>query len=179
MYTGGQAFEKNVPEEEAPVCVRIEGDNLNRLRAVRRVIKQQLDSLRISAEDREVDALRRRTCPGRESRTGPRGICFQGAHRLPGNTRPLVFDSHSFKRDSWKLDLKTTQCEIASNWIEVYQKYVGSSGIGLALTCVVLRSTYRFAGLIRATDLRPRSRSRGDREGPGIARGRSTPRISN
>src|SRR5690348_13204516 len=48
MCTGGQAFEKNVPEEEAPVCVRIEGDNLNRLRAVCRVIKQQLDSLRIS-----------------------------------------------------------------------------------------------------------------------------------
>jgi hypothetical protein len=43
MCTGGQAFEKNVPEEEAPVCVRIEGNNLNRLRAVCRVIKQQLD----------------------------------------------------------------------------------------------------------------------------------------
>jgi hypothetical protein len=50
-----------------------------------------------------------------------------------GNTRPLVFDSHSFKRDCCKLDLKTAQREIASTWIEVYQKYVGSSGIGLAL----------------------------------------------
>lgn len=100
--------------------------SIQAIRTKRQHALQTFDSLRISAEDREVDALRRRTCPGRESRTGPRGIyVFKAPHRLPGNTRPVLFDSHSFERDSCKLDLNTAQREIASNWIEVYQKYVG------------------------------------------------------
>src|ERR1700746_1086549 len=79
MSTCGQTFDENVPEEVAPICVGIESDNLRRLRAVRSFIKQQLDPLRPFTEDRKSDPLRRATCSGRESRTGPCGICFQGA----------------------------------------------------------------------------------------------------
>jgi hypothetical protein len=51
MCTGGQAFNENVPEEVAPICVGIESDNLKRLRAVRNLIEQQFNPLRIPAED--------------------------------------------------------------------------------------------------------------------------------
>ncbi len=85
MCTGGQAFDESVPEEIAPIWVRIESDDLNRFRAICSVIKQQLDPLRTSTEDREVDPLSRPGCPGRESRTGPCRICFQSADSLRTN----------------------------------------------------------------------------------------------
>ena len=79
MCARGQVFDKNVPEEVAPICVRIENDKLNRLWAVCTVIEQQLDPLRSPTEDREIDPLGCPGCPGRESRTGPYGMCFQDA----------------------------------------------------------------------------------------------------
>jgi hypothetical protein len=51
MCAGGQTFDENVPEEIASICVGIEANNLNRLGAVCGVIKQQLDSARVFAED--------------------------------------------------------------------------------------------------------------------------------
>jgi hypothetical protein len=51
MCAGGQAFDENVPEEIASICVGIEANNLNQLVTVCSVIKQQLDSPRVFAED--------------------------------------------------------------------------------------------------------------------------------
>ena len=77
MCTGGQVFDKNVPEEIAPICVSIEDNNVNRFRAFCRIIKQQFDPVRISTEDREVDSLRRPACSGQKSGTRPCQVCFQ------------------------------------------------------------------------------------------------------
>jgi hypothetical protein len=44
-------FDENVPEEIASICVGIEANNLNRLGAICGVIKQQLGSARVFAED--------------------------------------------------------------------------------------------------------------------------------
>jgi hypothetical protein len=51
MCASGQAVDENMPEEIASICVGIEAYNLNRLGTVCSVIKQQLNSPRVFAED--------------------------------------------------------------------------------------------------------------------------------
>jgi hypothetical protein len=89
-----QAFDKNVPKEIASVGIGIESNDLRWLRAICSIIKQKINPVRTPAEDRKIDALRRPTCPGRESRTGPCGICFQDAivcKRMAAMTESISF----------------------------------------------------------------------------------------